>query len=202
MESTPDIKYILLSRSGVPLLYRASSWLAADHLLSIESNVFTETYKRFYFRDIQAILVHKTKRFEIWNLVLGIVVLGLVLYTIAIMPKTASDWNDNTTPGVIALAGITALLILALLLNLIGGRTCTTFLRTAVQIERLPSLARVRATRGALAKIHPLIVEAQGGELSAEAVSEQMQEWSEPAPEVASSQITRDDPNAPPRLNS
>lgn len=202
MEPVPDIKYIFLTRSGAPFVYRASSWLAPDHVLSIESNPFTETYKRFYFRDIQAVLVHKTKRFEILNSVLGIIALCLVLYTVAIMPKTASDWNDNNTPGIIFLAGITGLLLLSLLLNLFAGRTCKTFLRTAVQIERLPSMARIRSTRRALAKIHPLIVAAQGGELSAEAVSEQMREWSEPALEAARPQAAEDDPNVPPRLNS
>jgi hypothetical protein len=204
MEPASDIKYKRLTRAaGVSLVSRGSLWLAPDHVLAIESNGYTETYKRFYFRDVQAILIHKTKRFEIVNFVLGIIALAFLLLTIFTMPKSASEWhNSDTIVGGVLLGLITGIALVFFLVNLIAGRTCKTFLRTAVQIEYLPSLARVRATRRALAKIHPLIVAAQGGELSAEAVSAQMREWSEPASKFAPSEIAENDPNIPPRLDS
>jgi hypothetical protein len=208
MEPAPDIKYKRLTRSGgrggfiVAVRSRASLRLGPDHLLLVESNGYTEIYKRFYLRDIQAIVIQKTRNFQIFNFVLGIIVLVFLLLTIAIMPKTASGWTEDITPWIIVLGIITGLFLLFLLINLIAGRTCNTFLRTAVQIEQLPSLSRVRKTRRTLAKIHPLIVAAQGGELSAEAVSEQMREWNEPASEASPSQIAVDDPNVPPKLDS
>ncbi len=208
MEPASDIKYKRLTRSaGRAGFYaaaraRASLWLGPDHLLSVESNGYTETYKRFYFRDIQAVLIHKTKRFQITNFVLGIFVLVCLLITVAIMPKHSSGWTADIVPWMIFLGIITGVFLLFLIANLIAGRTCKTFLRTAVQIEQLPSLARVRKTRRTLEKIHPLIVAAQGGELSTEAVSAQMREWSGPSAEQEPSQLAGDDPNAPPRLNS
>ena len=35
----------------------ASLWQGKDHLLSIDSSGYTEEYKRFYYRDIQAIII-------------------------------------------------------------------------------------------------------------------------------------------------
>src|SRR5438270_7546384 len=57
-------------------------WMSKDHLLCIDSmGGYSEDYKRFYYRDIQAIIVRKTKKHRIWNwvfcLILGIC--GVVL---------------------------------------------------------------------------------------------------------------------------
>src|SRR5205809_7572630 len=46
-------------------------YLAADHLLQVASIGFKETYKRFFFLDIQAICLCKTVMGKIWNIVWG-----------------------------------------------------------------------------------------------------------------------------------
>src|SRR5438477_12551721 len=50
----------------------SSLWLGKDHLLCIDSNGYTENYKRFYFRDIQALLIRKTERRKWWGLVFAV----------------------------------------------------------------------------------------------------------------------------------
>lgn len=208
MDPAPEIKYKRLTRSAaragfvVAFQSRTSLWLGPDHLLSVDSTGYTETYKRFYFRDIQAVVVQKTKAFQVLNFFLGLAVLVLLLLTIAVVPKTAASWNSEGPAGVIILGIFIGLFVLFLSLNLIAGPTCKTFLRTAVQIEPLPSLGRVRRMRKVLKKIHPLIVAAQGGELSPEAISAQLREWSEPSAPQPSPATVEDDPNAPPRLNA
>jgi hypothetical protein len=206
--TTPEIRYKRLTRAAgrggfsVAFQSRASLWLGPDHLLSVDSSGYTETYKRFYFQDIQAFVVQKTRRYQILNIILGGIVLLLLILAVAIVPKTDSAWNSEGPTGVIILGIIIGLFLVVLVLNLIAGPTCKTFLRTAVQIEQLPSLGRVRSTRRVLKKIQPLISAAQGGELSAESISAQMREWSAPTPQSTSPETAEDDPNAPPRLNA
>jgi hypothetical protein len=48
-------------------LHRASLWMGMDHLLSISEGPYSEEYKRFFFRDIQAITVCITRRRMVWN---------------------------------------------------------------------------------------------------------------------------------------
>ena len=50
---------------------RSSLWLGSDHLLCIDTTGYTENYKRFYFRDIQAIVIRKTEAWKFVALALG-----------------------------------------------------------------------------------------------------------------------------------
>jgi len=205
MDPAPEIRYKRLTRgsgrggSFVAFRSRSSLWLGPEHLLAVDSNGYTENYKRFYFRDIQAFIVRKTRAFLVLNIIVGILALGSLILTLAILPKTARNWDDDG-PAFFIFGVITGLFLLVLVLNFIRGPTCKTFLRTAVQIEQLPSLNRVRKTRKVLKKIHPLIVAAQGGELTAESVSAQLREWNESPSGQASTATVEEDPNAPPRL--
>jgi len=129
------------------LVSYSSLWLGKDHLLSIDSNRLAEDYKRFYFRDIEAITIVKTRRREIWNLVL----LFLLLLS-------GAFFLNGSTAG-----GVSALIVGPfLLLNNALGPTCTVYLRTAVQLEQLPSLSRLRRAHKTLAVVRPLIAAAQG----------------------------------------
>jgi hypothetical protein len=155
---------------------RSSLWLGDDHLLFVENTGFTETYKRFFFRDIQVIVFQQTKRGRIWNIILGIFAAISLIIIISMMPALPpANWSRDTIAGSIALGSIWALFVLILLLNFFAGPTCKSFIRTAVQTEEVPALCRVRQTRKLLAKIRPLIVAAQG-QLAAEEVSARMQE--------------------------
>ena len=133
-----------------------SLWLGKDHLLFVESNGYTESYKRFYFRDIQALMVEKTQTFKIVN----------VVFTIPLGICLASGLATQSTGLKIFLFIVAGFLALILTVNLWRGQTCRSFLRTAVQIEQLPPLSRIRRAQKVFNRIRPLIAEAQGGELS------------------------------------
>jgi hypothetical protein len=156
-------------RITVALAWRQSLWLAQDHLLSVRSNRFVEEYRRFYFRDIQAITVRKTRRREFWNMVLSLLL--LLCLAILMSQVSQSGWSTNLWPWSVVIAIVGG----PLLFNNLRGPTSTCYIRTAVQMEELPSLNRIRKTEKILARIRPLIAAAQG-ELTAEQLSSGMQE--------------------------
>lgn len=129
---------------------RSSLWLGKDHLLSVDVSGFSETYKRFYFRDIQKITIRTTWRRTIWN------VAGGVLFLI-FLAEVLID-RPTGVPSII----VTVILGVLLLLNNILGTACRVYLQTAVQVEELPSLSRVRRTRRVWGRIRPRIAESQG----------------------------------------
>jgi hypothetical protein len=139
---------------------RSSLWLGKDHLLLVDTEGYTETYKRFYLRDIQAIMLRKNSR----QLAFGIV-LGAVAALSSLPVLLASDEAVKWSFGVIA-----GIFTIPFLWNLIAGPTCSCCLRTAVQTEELPSVSRIRRARKLLARLRPLVAEAQG-QMSAEQIS-------------------------------
>lgn len=150
---------------------RSSLWLGKDHLLSIDSTYFTEEYKRFYFRDIQAITIRTTRRRATWNFAL---MLALLFWLATLVYDFSTGPPPDTTE--VVLLGISFLIIaVSLLVNNILGPTSTVYLRTAVQIEELPSLNRVRRAHKVMGIIRPLIVAAQG-QLTPEEVLARIQE--------------------------
>jgi hypothetical protein len=181
---------------------RSSLWLGKDHLLAVDSKDFSETYKRFYFRDIQAISLRLTPRRQIWNWVLAVP-------TALCLAGWAYDLlvTRSVSPGgVVAGVVVTLLFVLPLLVNNLLGPTCACKLRTAVQTEDLPSLGRLRKTRRILDRLRPLIVQAQG-QLLPEEIPSRLRAWeaamaAESAAAAAKPRYGVDDPNLPPRMTS
>jgi hypothetical protein len=182
-----------------------SLWLGKDHLLCLDSNGYTENYKRFYFRDIQAIILRKTERQKYSSLFLGFVsgLCGLFAFI-------NSELGWKVFLGI--LAGIFGLLFL---IDVIAGPTSSCSLRTAVQTEDLPSMNRLRRARRVLNRVRPFIIEAQG-QLTPEELA---RSWNQPSPgqqpattpaptaepapaPEAQPRYIVDDPNAPPRIIS
>jgi len=145
-----------------------SLWLGSDHLLCIDSSGFTEEYKRFYFRDIQAFTMYRTTR----RLVSGILLsLPLALFLLGV----ASTYGDPTNESAFWTCAVFATLFGALFLyNLFAGTTVRTCLQTAVQTEELPPLNRWRRANKIINRLKPLIAEAQGV-LPREEISERIQ---------------------------
>ena len=171
---------------------RVSLWLGPDHILFVDSSGFSETYKRFYFRDIQAFTVRETKRRAMWNAVL----VGPTVICIAGWLSELIFSPRNDVAMIIWLIA-SAVFLVPFLLNNIFGPACACYLRTAVQIEELPSLCRIRKARKVLAKIRPLILAAQGGELSAAAVSTRMRDRAISAAGGTPTGTVADQSNAP-----
>ena len=179
----PRARFAVISAGSTSL------WLGKDHLLSIDSTGYTESYKRFYFRDIQAFFLRKTEGQKWVGLILAVLV-GLFFFPAAL----------GEGPVRIVFGTGAAIFALAFLLNLALGPACSCQLRTAVQVEELPSLVRIRRARKILERLRPLISAAQG-ELRREDIPLRFQEWSH-GPVASSAAIPRsvvEDPNAPPR---
>jgi hypothetical protein len=175
---------------------RASLWLGKDHLLCIDSNGYTENYKRFYFRDIQAITIGRTKSRMVTSIVLAVIAALLLLIGFAI----------NETAAIITFGILASVFcLIPLLINLLLGPTCKCELRTAVQTESLP-IGRIHRARKILERLRPLVTAAQG-QLAREEIPARMQELiaGAPVPAAAAPETLRyivDDLNLPPRIVS
>jgi hypothetical protein len=174
---------------------RVQLWQGKEHLLLVEWDGLREYYKRFGYGDIQAFVVQKTREGMVVNGVLLAVILFWLVLGIAV-PDTA---------GRIGLLSVAALFGLLLLVNFLSGPTCKCSVRTAVQVEELPSLGRLPRARKVLARLRPLIVAAQG-QLVPEEIPAKMQEWTAQRATAASTanqaRFVVDNPNAPPRILS
>jgi hypothetical protein len=131
---------------------RADLWLGPDHLLVVDSSGYSETYKRFYFKDIQGIVMRPTIVGRVTNAVLGLPLVLLIIGALA----------AEQTEDMFLCLFFGAFFAIPLVVNLVKGATCQTELFTAVQSEELVSLHRVRLTRKVLAQLQPLIAAAQG----------------------------------------
>ena len=122
----------------------AGGWMslhaATDHLLLRVSSGFVETYRRFYFADIEAITVRTTVRRTVWNVLHGVgLLISLLTIWLAAPPHFFSGF----------FAGLFSLL---LIWNIALGKTCATQMQTRVQKRELP----IRRLRKALRIIDQL----------------------------------------------
>jgi hypothetical protein len=136
---------------------RTSLWLGKDHVLHVINRGYTEEYRRFFYRDIQAILMRQTSSGTVLNIILGIIT-GVSLFFLA-LGYFLWEWE---TFALIPLAIATFLWLLIFLFCLSAGPTCVCHLRTAVQFETLPSLFRVRTARKAIGLLRQQAEAAQG----------------------------------------
>jgi hypothetical protein len=197
----PEMRYRRLTRAhakstfSIAFTSRSSLWLGDDHLLCVDSSGYTETYKRFYFRDIQCIVITETKWQTIWN---GFLMMPPAFALIGFM-ISAFPWKQHVGAA-IAWSIVTTVFLVPLIINNIRGATCICQLRTAVQIEELPSLCRVRQTRKVLETIRPLIVATQGM-LTTEEVSARLREAAQPVPNAPPQSPAFESTGMPPILS-
>jgi len=135
-------------------------FLGSDHLLLTEQAWCVETYKRFYYRDIQAFVIRRTARRQTINIVC-LSLVGLLGIIGASIPMFSG--------GLVFLICAAAFGIGSLISSL-KGPTCETHLQTAIQIVELPSLCRLRKAEKALALLRERILQAQG-ELTTETLA-------------------------------
>lgn len=131
------------------LFRKATLWLSTDHILAVDSHRFTEEYKRYYFKDIQAIIVTQMSTAASRTIDL-IAVVALVLLALV-------AWRLESR-GTFVVAG---LLFFGYLIHKLLGPICSCHLITAVSSDKLPSLNRMRTAAKALRMIQPLVEQAQ-----------------------------------------
>jgi len=128
-----------LSLSGI----RASLWLGQDHMLCIYNKGYEEDYRRFYFRDIQAIITHQDNRRLVWNIIFGVFAFAFAF------------WGP---PYLM----VSAFFLVLILINWLRGPTCTCYVQTAVSRENLPSLNRLKHVNHAITRLAHVIERVQG----------------------------------------
>ena len=150
-------EYIRLARprqqSNLVATSSSSLWLGKDHLLVVESSGYSEKYRRFYFKDIQAVAICKTKTGLIRWIIVGAAAAFFGLLVIAV--------RDEIT-AVCVLGLLALVLAIFAICDIFAGPTASCTMRTAVHMEVLPSLDRVRRARNVLEILKPLIAAAQG----------------------------------------
>jgi hypothetical protein len=144
-------EYRRLPGRGRTLLGSDTLWIGEDHLLLVELRGFTETYRRFYFRDVQAIILRRTDRAGTMGILLGL--LGLVF--LAFATGAGPVWN-------VVWGSVSGLLFLGLAVNVALGPSCHCVLRTALQTVRLRPLGRLRRARRVLERLRTHIELEQG----------------------------------------
>jgi hypothetical protein len=146
------VRYRKLPGHRRGLFRGASVWLGPDHLLLVRSMRFREEYKRYQFRDIQAIVVAQTKRFHISTRAIGIAILWFIL---SLFLWTRANWGPVLMIAV-------AVLLFAAWVIVSGFFSCQARIHTAVSRDDLPSLYRKWTARRFLREVEPRITAVQG----------------------------------------
>lgn len=134
---------------------RHQLWMSHEYLLYREISGYREEVKRFYYRDIQAIVCGSTRSWRVFNWLCGVIALfGLVwiFYTLFLGGTRLPLFFP------IFFLGVSAPLLLG---NLWLGPTCKTTLYTATSEAPLYSLGRRRSARKAIDLVMPFIEAAQ-----------------------------------------
>jgi hypothetical protein len=134
------------------LFYRYTLWLGHDHLLYISIGIFVEEYSRFYFRDVQSVIIHKTNSWNLWNIVLGCLAALFLIMTVS------SADIERIVFGIMA-----GLVIVILVINYVRGPTCACYIQTAVQRKKLHSINRMKKARLIMDTLKLLVLQSQRG---------------------------------------
>jgi hypothetical protein len=143
-------RYQRLPGRDFALLSTQQLWQASDHLLWVESAMFQVRYKRFYYQDIQALVLHRSNRHQVWSFVWGAFALlfGIIALSVSGTPYVSATWA--------------MVFLICLVVNLSMGPACQVQLQTAVQVQQLKCLRRIRSATKAMNRIHALVEDAQG----------------------------------------
>ena len=145
-------KYRRLAGRRRGVISGSSLWMGSDHILLVKTSWFREEYKRFYLRDIQAIVVAPGARFYI-SVTMALVALCWLFsgFFMAVLPTSVSiGWIVFTTAMLAAWLGV----------SIAAGCRCRLY--TAVSKDDLPSIFRTWTARKFLRQVQPRIAQVQG----------------------------------------
>ncbi len=141
-----------LRRSGFFSAVRQYSrlYLASDHLLCVDTCYFVESYKRYEFRNIEALWYCPTIG---WHLATGLnLVLAVAFSAGLLIPHLAAR---------VVFGALLVVVVIAMAVNLLRGPSCRFYLKTAAHTEHLPSIVRCQKGEALMARLRPLIETAQ-----------------------------------------
>jgi hypothetical protein len=130
---------------------RVQLWMGNDHLLVVEWTGSKEYYKRIQYSDVHWMSIQKTDDHIATN---GVIATLMLVFTV--VAALSPEFGMRIAFGIFAALGL-----LLLVANLIIGPTCKAFLGTAVQVEELVSLRRIRKARKVFDMLRPAIAAAQ-----------------------------------------
>lgn len=167
----PPYVYLLAIFCPLVLLVRnqVRLWEGSDHVLNVTNTGSTEQYKRFYFKEIQAIVLRRTPDWTAWN---GVFATLMTIF--AFISGASDDIAARVASGIPA-----SVFLVALISNIILGRTCSVHIKTAIQTEQLFSLDRMRPALKTINRITARIMEIQGDSAPAAPENTQIKEGSE-----------------------
>lgn len=125
-------------------------WQADDHLLLVKNNIYTQSYKRYFFADIQALILRVTNHRKIYGLCFGV---PFALFLLIALLRNAPEKYLWLFP-----AGI---FLLCFLVNWFRGPSCEATIVTRVQSHTLP-VNRLRKARKVYQTLTALIERHQG----------------------------------------
>ncbi|HLK67829.1 MAG TPA: hypothetical protein VKU19_30565 [Bryobacteraceae bacterium] len=134
------------------ILRGASLWLGSDHFLSVKSLRFREEYKRFYLRDVQAIVVAQVPRFHISTRSIVIACLWVAVF---LSTRTLRPW-------VVPAMWSAAVCLVFAWAYISTKSSCRCRIFTAVSSEELPSVYRTWTAKKFLEELEPRIQAVQG----------------------------------------
>jgi hypothetical protein len=148
MRSRGDYKK--LSSFSIGPFRRRSLWAASDHVLAAEASPFAESYRRYFYTDIQALVLTEINT-----------PLRRSYYAFAALPMLAAAivWRfTGNWAGSLFLIACSVVLPAILALR----QECSCTIQTRLGAERLPSLRRLHSARKAVAIMQASIDRAQG----------------------------------------
>jgi len=186
MKPSPSAYRRLPGRS-FSLLHGDTAWIGEDHVLAVRAQPGSDAYRRFYFRDIEAIIVRPTSA-RLWT---NVVLLGLTaimaLYGLVLV-SSAGMFRETTIE--FGLGAVVPLVLIVI--NFVRGPTCELRIQTAVQSERVMALSRSAKAWQAVEVLRPLILQAQEAEAAAAVAAR-----TEPPASTAVPAPASDNPPAP-----
>ena len=154
--------YQRLSRPYFGLNGTASLWAGSDHLIQVTNAIGVERYRRWFYRDIQALVARRTSTRLIWNMVVGLGGLGVGMG--ALLTRAAPSNAAGDRVGMIIFASIlgliSAIFLGVALINTLLGPTCTVFIQTPQGMERLASPGRLAVFAKVVERLRPLVEQA------------------------------------------
>ena len=149
---TPDFAYVQLPGSYRGFFRKASLWEGADHILSVSGSRFNEEYRRFYYRDIQVIIVERRARAGSWGW------WGVFLILLIIAGFSIPQNDPRYSWAALGLLSI----IVFIRLDLAFRRSCRCSIQTAVSREPLPSIIRRKDAEAVVNRLRTRIAAEQG----------------------------------------
>lgn len=157
-------EYMRLPGNGVRLAVsmligdRQRLYVCDDHVLVLRENIGTETHKKFYFEDIQALTVQSNSEQDI----LLVLQVGLMFFFGGIGLYLSRVFPDFQTWFYVLFGLFSGVPFILLIRNMALGPTCTVRLHTAVQAEELTALRRLKQATLSLGLLKFRIEKAQG----------------------------------------